>query len=205
MPLIIRVDGRAFHTLTRNSDKPFDEKIQYGMRCVAYGLFNEVQGSKFVYQQSDEVSLLVTNYDKLETESWFGNNLQKIVSLSASIATESFYSGAEKLAHFDARAFIIPKEEVCNYFVWRQNDCVKNAISGYAQVFFSPKQLDGKNQDERLRMIESIGESWNAVHPMYKYGYGYHQYDGNRTHETRLPLFRHDRNFIERFIFLGGE
>ena len=90
MPVIIRVDGRAFHTLTRGFDRPFDEVLHEVMCVTANMLCQGIEGVKFAYTQSDEISLLITNDDSIDTLPWFGNNLQKLVSLSASMATLAF-------------------------------------------------------------------------------------------------------------------
>lgn len=90
MPVIIRVDGRAFHTFTKGFQRPFDDVILYTMKDVAIELCRNVEGCKLAYTQSDEISLVLRNDDELTTQAWFGNNLQKLVSLTASIATSAF-------------------------------------------------------------------------------------------------------------------
>lgn len=90
LPVIIRVDGRAFHTFTRGFSRPFDAVLQKSMYAAAKGLCEQISGVKLAYVQSDEISLLLTNDDALETQPWFDNNLQKLVSISASIATMEF-------------------------------------------------------------------------------------------------------------------
>src|SRR5579863_8752708 len=89
-PLISRVDGKAFHTLTHGLDKPFDETFINCMLHTALILSEEIQGVKLAYWQSDEISLLITDYDTLTTQAPFDKNLQKLVSISAGIATEAF-------------------------------------------------------------------------------------------------------------------
>ena len=128
LPVIIRVDGRAFHTFTKGFQKPFDEVLARAMRETAAALCKEISGAKLAYTQSDEISVLVTNHDTIDTQPWFDNNLQKLVSLAASIATRGFdnafqgavseynesfdqfntYFRALHKATFDARAFVIP-------------------------------------------------------------------------------------------------
>lgn len=166
MPVIIRIDGRAFHTFTRGLQKPFDSRFVEIMQDTALELVSKVSGCKMGYVQSDEISLLVTNNDTLETEPWFANNLQKLVSLSASIATVTFnrlwsehltdvefFCNSETYvdkwrrnlfsATFDARAFILPEEEVTNYFIWRQQDAIRNSIRSTAQAHFQKKNCVG--------------------------------------------------------------
>ena len=90
LPVIIRVDMRAGHTYTQGFVRPFDSIFHDAMVETAQELCKSVDGCKFAYTQSDEISLLVTNDDTIETQPWFNNNLQKIVSLSAAIASVSF-------------------------------------------------------------------------------------------------------------------
>ncbi len=89
-PVIIRIDGKAFHTYTRGLDKPFDEGLIQDMNETAIYLCQNIQGVKCAYVQSDEISILVTDYDNLDTQAWFDYNVQKMVSISASLATAKF-------------------------------------------------------------------------------------------------------------------
>jgi hypothetical protein len=90
MPIIIRIDGKAFHTFTKGFKKPFDDILMRAMEETAAALCRDIEGVKVAYTQSDEISLLITNNDTWETQPWFGNNLQKMVSVAASIATLAF-------------------------------------------------------------------------------------------------------------------
>ena len=90
IPVIIRLDGKAFHTYTRGLDKPFDEGLIQDMQNTAIELCKQIQGAKCAYTQSDEISILVTDYDTIDTMAWFDYDLQKIVSITASIATSKF-------------------------------------------------------------------------------------------------------------------
>lgn len=90
MPVIIRLDGRAFHTFTRGLKKPYDEIFHNTMNETMKYLCENIQGCKLGYTQSDEITLLLTDYDTLTTDAWFDNNVQKICSVSASMATMAF-------------------------------------------------------------------------------------------------------------------
>lgn len=89
-PIIIRIDGRAFHTFTKGFNKPFDDILMESMWETAKKLCESIEGCKIAYTQSDEISLLLTDYTKLTTCAWFDKNVQKMVSISASIATVAF-------------------------------------------------------------------------------------------------------------------
>src|SRR6478672_2640680 len=151
---ILRLDGKAFHTLTRGFVKPFDDTIKEAMTAAAVAVVTEAQGAKLAYVQSDEISVVLTDFDLTETQAWFDGNAQKIVSVAAGIAsiafTERFGRGV-----FDARVFTIPDPvEVVNYFVWRQKDAVRNSVQMCAQSHFSPAQLHGKKTSDMLAMLD---------------------------------------------------
>lgn len=177
---IIRVDGKAFHTYTKGCEKPFDNELIEDMNNTAIHLCKNIQGAKFAYVQSDEISILVTDFEQIETDAWFDGNIQKIVSVSASLAASKFNLLRLKrkfkttvatadailesfnLADFDARTFTIPMPtEVENYFIWRQQDCVRNSISSVAQFLCGSKALEGKNNSEQQEMIFQKGQNWN--------------------------------------------
>lgn len=167
MPIIVRYDGKSFSSYTKNCIKPVDTNLVFCMNETAKYVCKNVQGCKLAYIQSDEVSLLLTNYDELATEAYFNNNLQKIVSVIAALASSYFTSissrifGETKLAQFDARAFIIPKEEVNNAFLWRQQDATRNSISMLARSLYSHKECANKNNSELQEMCHQKGINWN--------------------------------------------
>jgi len=191
---IIRIDGKAFHTYTKGCERPFDDGLIEDMDATACYICKNVQGAKFAFVQSDEISILMTDFEKIGTDAWFDGNIQKIVSVAASLATSKFnyyralriMRGVEgavadakmleriynmKLAEFDARTFTIPSDvEVENYFIWRQQDTVRNSISSVAQTLYSSKELNGKNMSQQQDMIHEKGQNWNDYAPKYKRG-----------------------------------
>lgn len=164
IPVIIRIDGRAFHTFTRGMNRPFDQKLIDAMVESACVVANSIQGCKAAYVQSDEASFLVTDYDTLQTDAWFGYNKSKVESISASIMTASFNRimsiGTD--AYFDSRSFNVPREEVSNYFLWRALDWERNSLTMYAGSFFSHKQLHGMNSADKHEMLHEIGKNWTT-------------------------------------------
>jgi len=192
-PVIIRLDGKAFHTYTKHLNKPFDEGLIEDMQQTAIYLCQEIQGAKCAYVQSDEISILLTDYDTLQTDAWFDYAVQKICSVSASLATGRFnqlryqkvintqsdYDFASdghivlsdiQMANFDSRCFNIPKEEVANYFLARQKDAVKNSISMLAQSLYSHKELHEKSSNEMQELCFQKGHNWNDLHFSKKRG-----------------------------------
>jgi tRNA(His) 5'-end guanylyltransferase len=195
-PVIMRLDGKAFHTLTRSCDKPFDSNFSYSMNTTAMELVREIQGAKVAYIQSDEISILITDFDRLTTDAWFDYNVQKMTSISAGIASVTFSESFGKIGLFDSRVFNIPKEEVANYFVWRQNDWVRNSLSMLAQAHFSHRQLHKQSQADMHEMLHTKGINWAKLIPRLK----------NGTFITKnLTTFfnvivKENREFIEQFL-----
>ena len=191
LPTIIRLDGKAFHTYTRGLNKPFDEGLIQDMVETTKFLCENIMGVKCGYTQSDEISLILTDYDNLQTQAWFDGNLQKMCSIAASLATAKFNqlritrmltdTGAsyacsnrvqrQNLAFFDARVFQIPeKEEVVNYMIWRQRDAEKNSVAMLAQSLYSPSELHKKNGSDMQEMCFQKGQNWNDLHYSKKRG-----------------------------------
>lgn len=167
MPVIIRVDGRAFHTYTRSFDRPFSELIIDAMRDSAQQVSKEMQGFKAAYIQSDEASFLLTDYDTHQTEGWFGYVKSKLESITASLFTATFNrfiwgvcEDSQLMAAFDARAFNIPREEVVNYFLWRAKDWERNSVTMYCGHYFSHKEMHGKGRADQHEMLHSIDKNW---------------------------------------------
>lgn len=90
MPVAIRLDGKAFHTFTRGFQKPFDEVLGNAMVRTMEYLCKNIQGCVFGYTQSDEITLLLIDYQTLDTCAWFDYEIQKMCSISASMATIAF-------------------------------------------------------------------------------------------------------------------
>ncbi|MBB6551158.1 tRNA(His) guanylyltransferase Thg1 family protein [Nonomuraea rubra] len=169
---VVRVDGRAFHRYLRHAARPFDDAVMRAMDAVAEALCAEMSGSVFAFTQSDECSVLLTDFDSAGTQPWFGGVVQKVVSVAASTATVAFNRSygvpsepAEAGGHatFDARVFTIPDVvEVANYYLWRQRDCVRNSITMAAQTKFSHQELRGKSTGDMQEMLWSqYGVNWN--------------------------------------------
>ena len=195
---IIRIDGKCFGSYTRGLERPFDMGLIQDMDDTAAYLCKNIQGAKFAFVQSDEISVLLTDFDKINTSAWFDGNIQKMASIVASMATAEFnrlrmvrmvnesisvdggivsirpYMSIlmnMKPAMFDARIFSIPsKTEVGNYFLWRQQDTTRNSISSVAQSLYSHKELMNKNMSEQQEMIFQKGINWNDYDAKLKRG-----------------------------------
>lgn len=162
-PVIIRIDGKAFHTYTKGFNRPFSEELHNAMVYTMNMLCENVQNAVFGYTQSDEISILLNDWRKFSTHQWFDGKIQKIASVSASYATGFFNSkiDSKKIAFFDARAFNIPKEEVLNYFLWRGKDCQRNSMNMLARSYFSHNELQGLNVGQvQHKLFQEKGVNW---------------------------------------------
>lgn len=181
---IIRIDGKAFHSYTKGLNRPFDDALIDDMDQTAQYLCENIAGARFAFVQSDEISILITDFDNEGTQAWFDNNLQKMCSISASMATAIFnqlrfkmeyartgFMPEIQLANFDSRVFQIPsRTEVANYFIWRQQDTTRNSIQSVAQSLYKHQELNRKNTKELQEMIFQKGINWNDYAPKYKRG-----------------------------------
>lgn len=252
LPVIIRIDGKAFHSFTRGFKKPFDDIFVKSMQETMKYLCENVQGCVLGYCQSDEITLVLVDYQSREASAWFDNNIQKMVSVSASMATMAFnrffvnnchqwyednidfdelilgtdenikklfnaYTKAcNKGAMFDSRVFTMPKEEVANCLIWRQQDATRNSIQSVGQANFSHNQLQGKNCSniQDMLMLEK-GINWNdypthlkrgtcCIKKPFKINEGTEQ-EAIRNKwviDTEIPIFTQDKDYINKLIFI---
>lgn len=195
-PVIMRLDGNAFHTFTKGLPKPFYSGITYAMKMTMKYLCEHISGCVLGYTQSDEITLVICDYQKLTTDAWFNYGVQKMCSIASSFATFAFtknlrehivaikqtsspdsdeYKITDKLdkrldggAFFDCRVFNLQKEEVNNCLVWRQQDAVRNSISALAQSVFSAKELHGlKQADMKAKLLSEKGIDFDKL-PLFQ-------------------------------------
>ena len=239
LPIIIRIDGKAFHTYTRGLARPFDSRLGETMLYVAKKLCAEIQSAQLAYAQSDEISILVHGYKKFDSESWFDNQVQKMTSVAASIAgaeftARSWYIFSHMLhvhleldnaklirpAYFDARAFIVPEADVCNYFLWRQQDATRNSVQMLARSLYSHKDLDGMDNGQLQELCFAKGQNWNDLETRWKRGACVHRVfsqgpvggwqPGDPEPVARsawevdyeIPVFSQDREYVNKHLQL---
>ena len=256
-PVILRIDGKAFHSFTKGFKRPFDEILIKSMQETMQYLCENIQGCVLGYTQSDEISLLLIDYKNLNSSAWFDYEVQKLCSISASMATmafniffpsnvsdwckdnnlatipylnegkdenllklyDTYWNAAHKGAMFDTRCFNIPKEEVANYFYWRQKDASKNSVQMLGRAYFSHNELHKKNgsQIQDMLMLEK-GVNWNDLPTTQKRGsccikeqYQSEEVDSKdgpcvRTRwiiDNEIPIFTEEnRNYMEKLVYI---
>ena len=228
MPVVIRIDGKAFHTFTRGFKRPFDDTLRYAMKNTMKYLCANIQGCVLGYTQSDEITLVLVDYKTHTSEAWFDYNVQKMCSVGASMATMAFnrffseiisigksqevYAKVQNQAMFDCRAFNVPTEDVCNNLIWRQQDATRNSIQLVGQAYFSQKELHGKNCNEIQDMLMvQKGINWNDYLAEYKRGVccikeEYKLDGGLRSRwiiDLEIPIFTQNREYVEERIMIG--
>lgn len=231
VPVIGRLDGKAFHTFARGLDRPYDPRMHQCMWAAAEELCRTVQGCKMAYVQSDEISLLLTDDATPDTQPWFGYDLRKMCSVSASTATRAFIRAMAKylpdrfndfqFPDFDARFWNIVPGEVTNYFIWRQQDAIRNSVNSVGQYYFSHRELQGKSVQEVMDMLMFQRDvNWNNYQTVQKQGacvvkvaadpiqtaptFKWPGAEGvTRSRwavDEDIPIFTQDRHYIEQHI-----
>lgn len=247
-PTIIRIDGKAFHTFTRGFDRPFDDVLIKSMQETTKYLCENIQNCVLGYTQSDEITLVLVDYEHLDTAAWYDYEVQKLCSISASMATMAFNKAFEhnmedyiqkvkllaiddtsslseeddaKLkqyeiyknaymngAVFDARCFSVPRDEVTNCVLWRQQDATRNSIQMVGQSYFKHQELEHKNCNMIQDMLhETYGINWNDFEAYKKRGSAVIcDEDGHWNIDKNMPILTGDgRKYIERLINFDNE
>lgn len=178
--IFLRIDGRAFHSYTKELQRPFDNGFNDAMKAATMALCQEISGVRFAYTQSDEISLVIKLRSDKE-QFFMGGEQNKLVSLSASIATAAFLKhrfkdGDDRIAHFDSRIFVpfvdsTPREQnASDYFLWRHLDCTKNSVSMMAHSVFGHKALNGVSTESKKEMLRKNGTPWEDLDDKFRFG-----------------------------------
>lgn len=184
VPCVIRVDGRAFSKLTKGFDKPFDNAFIKAMDACAKYLAENVSDCVLAYVQSDEISLVL----KPTINPWFDWRVEKLVSVTASMASVAFalemeqaslaaendsaiYMKASRMyPTFDSRVLSLPKEKVADYLAWRQSDATRNAISQAAYYIVGKKATRKRTTAQMNEALFEKGVNFNEYEPRIKRG-----------------------------------
>lgn len=177
LPIVARLDGRAFHSFTKDLKRPYDESLSKLMIETMVHLVKETD-AQCGYTQSDEISLVWRN-NRISGEIFFGGKLHKIVSVLAAIGTAYFNkhmhehlpSKVDETAIFDCRVFQVPNEnEAINYLIWREQDATRNSIQMAARSVYSHSDCVNKNTSRLQDMLHRSGINWNDYPASFKRG-----------------------------------
>lgn len=191
--VMVMIDGRSFSRVVKNKyEKPFSNTFINYMNEVAKYVCKNVEGCKFAYVQSDEITFVLTDFDTETTNAFFGNRLTKILSVVPSMASAKYNqlvfadlcdtpcSNTDlkqiildaKLAEFDCKAWTCNNiNDVYSYYLWRQIDCIRNSKQQTAQTWLSHKVLNGLDTDAQIKLLlDEKGIDWNQYENYKKYG-----------------------------------
>lgn len=235
MPVIIRLDGWHFKTFTKGLVKPFDEIFREAMLQTTLHLCKELPGVVLGYTQSDEISLLISDYKSLDIDSWFDNRLNKLLSIPAGMTAVKFneefaqiaintftdkipetgldvkltniYDEKYNNAIFDARAFVIPEDDVINYFYWRQKDAIRNGIEMVGKTYLTHQELHKKSCDMIIEMLKEKEINWNEYDTWLTRGVCvYKKLDEEKNkmkwkNDKDIPMFKNEsRTYLKDII-----
>lgn len=233
MPIVIRLDGWHFKSFTKGLKKPFDLIFRETMVETMKELCKVIPDIQFAYTQSDEISFIIINFDKLEKTPWFDNRINKLISISSSIASVKFneilkrkvkeeydarlnsndcrdkdleeYKIYEKKfgqAYFDARAYVIPKEDIINYLYWREWDGIRNSVQSVGYTYFSQKELLNKNTNDIIELLKGKGINWYDYPLWLQRGVVlFKDLLGKWSEDRNIPIFKKDgRSYVRERI-----
>lgn len=165
VPVCIRIDGKAFHSFTKHLHKPYDEIFHNSMNATLMYLCKNIQGCKIGYTQSDEITLILTDYDKLTTDAWFGYSVQKMCSIAASMATMAFNRAFNSYVNEWHKSSLYINhywEDKIENYSNTLNKCCEKGVMFDARVFNIPEEeicncLIWRQQDATRNAIQMLG------------------------------------------------
>ncbi len=197
LPLIARLDGRAFHTFTRNLSRPYDQGMSFAMIETTRYLVQEMI-ALVGYTQSDEITLAWYEPSQSDTDYAFDGRFQKLASVLAGMASARFCqlvarhlpTKVNETPHFDCRVWQVPTlQDAADVFVWREDDATKNSISMAASAHYTDAELDRKNSSDKQEMLWQKGVNWNDYPTFFKRG----TYVQRRTVDRTLTAEERER------------
>ena len=194
VPTIIRLDGKAFHTYTKGLDKPFDEGLIEDMQETTKFLCENIQGCKLGYTQSDEITLVLTDYDKLTSDAWFDYNVQKITSISAAMATAKF----NQLRMI--RTSAIERDHSMSSMaesVWDNNNLSTEDIEGFKLAFFDSRVFQIPEKEEVVNSLiwRQQDAERNSIQMLAQSLYSHSELHGKNTSLLQDMCFEKGQNW----------
>lgn len=200
--VVVRVDGRSFHTWTRGANRPFDHDIHAAMTEATRRVAADIAGFRLAYTQSDEATFVFTDTADFESELWFGGKVAKIVSIAAAAFTAWFNDALGDRpwrsgpAMFDGRVFTMPEQDTPNAVLWRQRDWERNSLQMLARSHFSHRELHEKNTADVHEMLHRIGVNWANLPAVWK--------NGTTLYGPAGVASTHERHTWESLCVLAG-
>lgn len=201
--VVMRIDGRGFHQFTRGLERPYCRPLADALDQAAMALCQEMIGCRFAYGQSDEYSFLLTDFEREDAALWFDGNVQKMLSVSASVFTGAFNKafGAAQPAAFDSRVMVISQRaEVARYFLWRQLDASANSLNMLASAHFPHVDLEKKSTADKHEMLHARGLNWAKEPADFKRGRVVKHTPAGWEIDLEIPVFNRDADYLDALI-----
>lgn len=201
--VIIRVDGKGFHTFTRGLERPYSRALADGLDAAAVFVAGQMAGFAMAYGQSDEYSFLLSDFGRDESRMWFDGSVQKIASVTASLFTAGFHRAYAEAGYaaFDARVFAIPnRREVERYFLWRQADATRNSLNMLASKYYSHAELLGKSASAKHDLLHAMGENWAKWPADFKRGRVVRPGESGFVVDREIPVFSRGPEYLDGLI-----
>ncbi len=230
LPIITIVNGRSFAKITSLLDKPFSNKFSECMLAVTLKLCSEIEGVIFAYQHNDEIVIVSRNDQSSDTIPWFDNKIQKLSSITSSIATLQFSNCLEKTdinllgePHFYSTVFTTPNLlEAINTIVYKQQQnfytsiqlaCFYELIKKYDKNSIKD-MLQGLSFDEKIELLaQECDVDFNKYSPIFRRGAACYKVPTvigeNMKNKWNinldLPIFSKDQPFLANIFKLGHD
>jgi len=232
LPVVINVNGRGFRRVTSMIEKPFSADLANVMCATAVKLCHEIDGAVFAYTFNDDITIITRNDQSYETQPWFQNDVQKIVSAASSIATLEFSNAAKEVglgslaeAMFTSHAFTVPSlTEAINVLIAKQQLASQSALN--FSVFYELTEkygddaieiLQNRTPDDKEELLEECGRSFSAYPAPFRRGVACYRSptlvnskDGGIIKnkwviDPDLPLFSKDQAFLTNIFKTGSD
>lgn len=231
VPLIIEISAKSFSRFCRNLKKPYEPLVTEALAKTMLYMVSEIPGTCFGYQSHDQIVLILRNDQAFDSEPWYNNNIQDIVSTTSSLATLGFNDNIADLdlnfigdIIFGAKAWNVPNiTETVNCLIWKQQDHYKFAISQATNYLLGKKygrktalkMINEISTKDKLSLIkEECGIDFDQEYPtMFKLGVGAYKIpmiikDRSRkkwTIDWELSEFVENKTFVHNIITTGTD
>lgn len=228
VPIIIGINGRSFHKVTSLIDKPYCLKFAESMLSTTVKLCMEIEGALFAYQHNDEIVIVARNDQNQETSPWYDNRLQKICSITSSIATQHFNMFAANTelnlmsdALFTSQVFVVPNiTEAINTLIYKQQHnfhtsiqfaCFYELLKTYDKSAIK-EMLSDLSTDEKIDLLKQECDiDFNEYHASFRRGAACYKVpkviDGVVKNKwivnTELPIFTKEQSFLNNIFKMG--
>ena len=230
IPIIIGINGRSFHKVTSLLNKPYCIKFAESMLSTTVKLCMEVEGTLFAYQYNDEIIIVARNDQNQETSPWYDNKLQKICSITSSIATQHFNMFASNMklnilgeALFTSQVFVVPNiSEAINTIIYKQQhnfhtaiqfSCFYELLKKHNKITIK-EMLSNLSIDEKIDLLkQECNIDFNEYNSSFRRGAACYKIpkvlDGAVKNKwninTKLPIFTKEQSFLNNIFRMGTD